>query len=68
MRLYRNTRRQLNVGAKILKRQSTPNHTLIKDNNEYFIKCNRSGEKKSIGNKDQAEEIILYGIPKNYKL
>lgn len=68
MRLYRNTRRQPNVGVKILTGQSNSRYTLLKDNNEYFIKCNRSGEKKSIGNKDQAEEIILYGIPKNYKL
>lgn len=63
--MWQRKKKQLRV---ILKSQSTPNHTLIKDNNEYFIKCNRSGEKKSIGNKDQAEDIILYGIPKNYKL
>lgn len=52
----------------VLKRQSTPHYTLIKENNEYFIECVKSGKRNSIGNKDQAEEIILYGIPKNYKL
>lgn len=67
-KLYRHIRKQLSAGAKILASQSNGKYTLLKENNEYFIECNRSGEKKSLGNKDQAEEIILYGIPKNYKL
>lgn len=52
----------------ILKSQSNFKYTLFKENNLYYIQCNKSNKTKLIGDKEVAEEYILYGIEKSYKL
>lgn len=53
----------------ILKAQSTLKYTLLKDENLglYFIRRNKDKKTVEIGNKDDAEEYILFGLQENIK-
>jgi len=51
----------------ILQSQSNQKYTLLKDSktNIYYIKRNKDRKKAVIGNRDDAELYILYGINDN---
>lgn len=49
----------------ILKSQSTDHYTLLKKENLYYIKREKDKKVALIGDRDEAEEFILYGIEEN---
>jgi len=52
-----------------LKAQSTIKYTFIKDESKglYFIRRNRDKKTILIGDKEQSEEFILFGLQENIK-
>jgi hypothetical protein len=51
---------------KTLFSQSTKYFTLFKIRDMYFVQCNLSKVIKYVGDKDKAEDLILYGIDKDF--
>lgn len=52
----------------VLKGQSNYNYIMYKENNLYYIENRQTGKNTLIGNKEQSEDFILYGIPKEFKI
>lgn len=52
----------------VLKGQSNYKYIMYKEDNLYYIENRQTKQNLLIGNKEQSEDFILYGIPKDFKL
>lgn len=52
----------------VLKGQSNYDYIMYKEDNLYYIESRQTKQNLLIGNKEQSEDFILYGIPKEFKI
>jgi hypothetical protein len=55
-----------NTNIKKLISQSNKYYTIFKIFNHYFVECNLSKVIKYVGTKDDCEDLILYGLDKDF--
>jgi len=55
-----------NPNIKKLISQSNKYYTIFKIFNHYFVECNLSKVIKYVGTKDDCEDLILYGLDKDF--